>query len=57
MWVFPPGETPDEREVCLPRARLYMHGKCVYPGRDYRCAEDECSPEETIYCVYWIIIV
>ena len=34
-----------------------MRGKCVYPGRDYKCAEDGCSPDETIYCVYWIMIV
>ena len=47
-----------------------MRGKYVYPGRDCRCAESVCNPgetidarktgvppDETIYCVYWIMIV
>ena len=33
-----------------------MRGKCVYPGRDNRYAEDGCSPDETLYCVYWITV-
>ena len=39
MWVFSPGETSGGRKVG------------VSPGRDWRCAEDGCSPDESIYYV------
>ena len=44
-WVRSPGETPGARKVG------------VSPGRDSRCAEDGCSPDESIddvfdyYCI------
>ena len=32
--VSTPGETIDARKVCVPRARLEMRGRRVFPGRD-----------------------
>ena len=41
MWVFSPGETPGAWKVG------------VSLGQDSRCAEDGCSPDESIDDIFY----